>query len=183
MPQVFALLLFAFSLSVSPSAFAQSTSPKPLAVLDFLVGAWETEPAADKSSGRFTFAYDADHSVLVRRNHAEYPASATRGSSKHDDLMVIFADPESEQLRASYWDNEGHIIAYKLTVNTDGLDLVSDIRAGAPRFRLRYRRLSADRLAIEFEIAPPDKPDAFSPYLSGRARRVASTAPEKGPTS
>jgi len=158
----------------SPAA----SQAKPLAALDFLVGAWEAEPGAEKGSAHFTFAYDADGAVLVRRNHAEYPAIANRPATKHDDLLVIYRDPDFREaehiLRADYWDNEGHVIHYSVAATAEGVDFVSNIQQGAPTFRLRYKKLGADRVAIDFEIAPPGNPSTFSPYLSGTARRLGS---------
>jgi hypothetical protein len=46
-------------------------------------------------------------------------------------------------------------------------------KAGEPRYRLTYRRgASAGTLDGSFEVAPPDKPDAFAPYLSWRAKKA-----------
>jgi hypothetical protein len=50
--------------------------------------------------------------------------------------------------------------------------MVSEPAAGAPRFRFTYKILSPTELHVGFDIAPPGKPDAFSPYLSGTAHKV-----------
>jgi hypothetical protein len=42
----------------------------------------------------------------------------------------------------------------------------------APRFRLTYVREEDDLVAIKFEIAPPGKPDQFTTYLEGKARKT-----------
>lgn len=168
-------LLIAFTLTVAIAA-QQTSGPvrnqSPFTPLNFLVSAWEADAVPGNGTGHFTFEYDLDGAILVRRNHAEYPASASRAAIKHDDLLVIFPDPETQRLRATYWDNENHFIRYTVTVTAEGVDFVSDPQLNTPGFRLRYKKLGADRMAVDFEIAPPGKPGAFAPYLSGTAHRT-----------
>jgi hypothetical protein len=80
--------------------------------LEFLVGEWRGEGSGGpgQGSGGFTFAWDLQKAVLVRKNHAEYPAQQGRPAAVHDDLTVISV--EGDRLRADYWDNEGHVIRY-----------------------------------------------------------------------
>ncbi len=161
-------LIAALVLLASSCAFAQTpSSQSPFSSLQFLVGDWVGE--GDGGSGSFSFAYDLQNSVLVRRNHTEYPATDKRSALVHDDLLIIF--PEGNDLRAMYWDNEKHVIRYTVKPVTDGVDFISEATEGAPRFRLTYRNGSEGKLDIAFEIAPPGKD--FSPYLQGKARRVA----------
>ncbi len=49
---------------------------------------------------------------------------------------------------------------------------VSEPAAATPPFRLTYRETGADSLDLKFEIAPPGRPEASSPYIEAKARRV-----------
>jgi regulator of extracellular matrix RemA (YlzA/DUF370 family) len=140
----------------------------------FVVGEWVGEGSGNPGQGtaRFSFAFDLDRRILVRKSHNEFPASAGRPAAVHDDLLIVY--PEGSRTRAVYFDNEDHVIYYTLEPSTSlkALTLVSDTTAGAPRFRLVYSAAGDGTLRIRFDIAPPDKPDAFAAYLEGTARRV-----------
>jgi hypothetical protein len=159
-----ALALVAALLAAEPSR----AGPDPLQALSFLEGTWSAEPDATGAAGRFSLARELDGRVLVRRNRLEMPARGDRPAGVHEDLLVVW--PEGGALRADYWDNEGHVIHYAVEPTSDGVRLVS-IGPG-PRFRLTYVQVDKGLVEVRFEIAPPDKPEAFAPYLSGRARRA-----------
>jgi hypothetical protein len=50
---------------------------------------------------------------------------------------------------------------------------LSDAAPGAPRFRLTYAWTGATpaEVALTFEIAPPNAPDTFKPYITSKVRR------------
>jgi len=48
---------------------------------------------------------------------------------------------------------------------------LSEIVPSTPRFRLVYSKAGADAVAIRFDMAPPGKPESFSPYIESVARR------------
>jgi hypothetical protein len=149
----------------------------------FLAGEWTGEGSGDpgKGSGEFSFAWDLREKVLVRKNRAEFPAAQGRPASSHEDLMVIYQSPGGGPARAIYFDSEGHVINYSATFSQDGRTLVflSDAAAPGPRFRLSYTRGEGEVLQIQFEIAPPGKPDDFKTYLAGKAHRKQALKPEK----
>jgi hypothetical protein len=88
--------------------------------------------------------------------------------------MVLYSS-EPGELRADYYDSEGHVIRYTGNTPSAGeLTLVSDVVSGAPRFRLSYRLRANGVLEGRFEIAPPGKPESFGPYLTWTARRRTS---------
>jgi hypothetical protein len=163
--------LAAGSLGSSP---AGAEAPKGLEPLRFLLGDWRAEGGGKpgEASGGFTFARSLQDHVIVRTNHAEYPATADKPSFRHDDLMVLHVT-EAGELRADYYDSEGHAIRYVgNTPSPNELILVSEVVNGAPRFRLGYKLGEDGVLAGRFEIAPPGKPEAFGPYLAWTARRT-----------
>jgi hypothetical protein len=107
---------------------------------------------------------------------AEIATGAAGTSTPHEDLTVIYPAGTGDAARALYVDNEGHVIQYAASWSDDGraLTFVSDAVPGAPRFRLIYEFHSSSDVAIRFEVATPDSPSAFKPYVTGRARRTTS---------
>jgi hypothetical protein len=160
------LALLAALRAADPAAAA--AAPAPLRALAFLEGTWTAEPDARGSTGQFTLAPELSGAVLVRRNRLAVPAGEGRPASVHEDLMVIW--PEGADLRADYWDNEGHVIHYAVRTGPDRAEFLSN--GPGPRFRLTYLLVAPDLVEVRFEIAPPGKPEAFAPFLSGRARRA-----------
>jgi hypothetical protein len=136
-----------------------------------LLGRWvaEPDPRAPGVTGWTTFSRELGDKVVVRKNHASYPAKEGKPASAHDDLMVIFA--EDSRLRAEYFDNEGHVIRYEVQSPAPGtLVFLSDPHPGTPRFRLTYAGVGTGPAALTFEIAPPGAAE-FRPYISARLRR------------
>jgi len=137
-----------------------------------LFGTWTSDPSPDGSTGSFTLTPELQGRILVRRNRAEYPETKNRPAFRHEDLMSIWQ--EAGVVHAKYWDNEGHVISYLATADTASKTyvFVSDAATSRPRFRLTYRLATADAMSLAFEIAPPDTPDQFKPYLSATLHRA-----------
>ena len=158
-------------LAAAAAAAAEPADPwKPL---QFLVGEWvaEGEGAPGQGSGSFSFQLDLEGKVLVRRNRSDYPAAGVRPAFHHEDLLVIYADSGGKDIRAIYFDNEGHVVRYQVESLGDTVRFLSEASAPEQRFRLTYRKTSRDTVIVEFEIAPPGKPEAFAHYAGGAARR------------
>jgi len=169
------LLWLAFTLLPVP-ALTQEPAAKPeWGPWRFLLGEWVGEGSAKdpgQGNGRFSFSFDLQERILVRKNHVEFPPADSRPASVHDDLMVIFGQAGGA-IRAHYYDNEGHVILYDATAWRDSAaTFLSDPEPSAPRFRLGYAAAGRDTLSIAFEIAPPGQPDRFVPYLKGEAHRL-----------
>jgi len=140
--------------------------------LEFLVGHWTGEGGGDPGagSGAFTLTPDLQGKILVRKNFATYPAAAGRPAFRHDDLMIVYRDEELSGLRATYWDNEGHVIAYRVQPAAEGgVTFLSDGPPAGMRYRLTYLPAGKDKIKIRFEIAPPGKD--FSTYLEAAAHK------------
>lgn len=167
--------IIAFLLIINISFAYQPIAKVSLDDLHFLIGDWEAvgQGKANEAKGGFSFTFDLQDKVIVRRNHAEYPEEQGRPATKHDDLMVIYADNTTELIRASYFDNEGHAINYKVEISADKqiVTFISDPISSQPRFRLTYTKQKDGNLSGKFEIAPPNKHDAFANYLEWTARK------------
>ena len=140
--------------------------------VQFLIGHWRGEGGGEPGAGAggFTLAPDLEGKILVRKNFAEYPAAAGRPAFRHDDLMVVYRSETPAGLKAMYWDNEGHVIAYSVEAAAEGgVAFVSDGPPSSMRYRLTYLPAGKDRIKIRFEIAPPGKD--FSTYLEATAHR------------
>jgi hypothetical protein len=149
-----------------------SAQPKaPLSALEFLAGEWKAIGTPPGESGGFGFAFSVQGRVLVRTNHAVYAASDRGPASRHDDLMVIYA--EGGAIKADYFDNEDHVIRYTAQVRgARDVVFVSDVTAGEPRYRLSYSMGADGLLKGLFEIAPPGAPAAFKSYLAWTSRKL-----------
>ena len=143
--------------------------------LQYLVGNWIAEGGGTpgQGAGSFSFTPELQGKILVRKNRAEYPPSKDKPATAHDDLMVIFreADADSEgAMRAIYFDSEGHVIRYLVTMFGDRIVFTSEPVRGAPQYRFTYLRDSGSELRLKFEIAPPGK--GFVTYVEGTAKRT-----------
>jgi hypothetical protein len=164
------LLLLAIVTSLKAQ---QAAGPVDWGPYHFLVGEWVGEGSGEpgQASGGFTFSYDLQKTILVRRNFADYPATKDRPAFAHNDLMIMYQ--EGGKTRAVYFDNEQHVINYSVSLSSDSnsVTFLGDIMPSAPRFRLTNTKSGTDMLKITFEIAPPGKPEAFMKYIDASARR------------
>ena len=143
--------------------------------LNYLIGHWTGEGGGGpgQGTGSFSFEPDLQGKVLVRRSRSEYPATKDKQAYSHDDLMIIYREPEENAegaLRAVYFDNEGHVIRYTLAMFGDRVAFTSEPSRTAPQYRFTYTRAAADQVKMKFEIAPPGK--GFSTYIEAGARRT-----------
>src|SRR5215813_3490055 len=143
----------------------------------FLVGEWVGKGTGSpgEAGGAFSFSFDLEEKILVRKNRADYPATKDKPAYSHNDLMVIYK--EGTETRAIYFDNEGHIINYTVTVSKDlptRITFLSEISPSAPRFRFIYSKINNDNMTFQFDVAQPAKPEAFTKYLEGSLVRKTS---------
>ena len=140
----------------------------------YLLGEWVAEGGGTPGEGVGTFSLtqDLQQSVLIRKSHVDYPAVAGRPAFAHDDLMIIYPEDRGA-FQAHYFDNEGHVIHYRIRFSSpaDSVIMVSDAVPGAPGFRFTYVKCADETLKSIFEIAPPGKPGTFAKYVEGVAHR------------
>jgi hypothetical protein len=145
--------------------------------LEFLVGTWQGEGKAEDTSGKgsMSFEWELDRQLLVRRDRTEYAATDKHPAFTHEALMVIYKNPFSEQIEANYYDNEHHVIHYKLAKTGqpdsvhDSIQFVSD--SVGPTFRLSYVQKNATDIAVDFEMKMPGDNAAFQTLASGTVHR------------
>lgn len=144
----------------------------PWKPFQFIIGDWIGSGSGKpgQGSGEFSLKPDLGNKVLVRRNHAEYPAREGQAQGTvHDDLMIIYPAEASGSFRAEYFDSEGHVIHYTVSPHDDKIVFLSDGASSGPRYRLTYNKKSDNSVGIDFEIAAPNQ--EFRRYLSGSVAR------------
>jgi hypothetical protein len=131
-----------FALLAAPALHAQSTAP-PFESLRFLVGNWTGDGTGQPGAGQGEFSFNAelDGKVLVRRSYNQL-ASGPR----HEDLMIVYLDGGP---RAIYFDSEGHVIHYTVSVPSPGTAVFESKEA--PGYRLSYA-LEGKKLNGKFEV-------------------------------
>jgi hypothetical protein len=164
--------LFPVLFLCAAAVFAQGPGGDPFHSLRFLMGEWVADGPDAAAAGHFELTSDVQGKVLIRRNHADYPAAKNRPAVNHDDLMVIYHEGGA---RATYFDSEGHVIRYTIEAKAPGeVTFVSEPAHGTPLFRLTYKKLPDGRLSGKLEIAQPTKPEDFKTYLEWTAKRKPS---------
>jgi hypothetical protein len=154
---------------------AQPATDSRWAPLAFLIGNWIGEGGGGpgQGTGGFSFQLEQNGAILIRKNVSNYPATKDKPAYSHTDLMIVYQEPGETKLRAIYFDDEGHTIHYTVAAAADGtmVQFLSHASPTQPGYRLTYRKTGEDRVAIRFEIAPPDHQEAFSTYIEATARR------------
>jgi hypothetical protein len=166
-------VLFCFLFLIGTSFAQPSIKADNWNAWKFIIGEWigEGSGSPGEATGSSIFSFDLQNTVIIRKSFADYPAANNRLAFNHDDLMIIYQ--ESKSTKAIYFDNEGHVINYEVTLSQDGNSIifVSDINLSTPRFRFTYSKIENNRMKFIFDFAPPGKPEEFSKYLEGTVRK------------
>jgi hypothetical protein len=139
---------------------------------NWLMGNWAGEGSGQPGQGGGTFSFkpDLDQKILIRKSHSEYPASANKPQTIHDDLMVVYLDNSGNPGKAIYFDNEGHTINYSITYAEKSIALTSDKTPNAPVFRLTYSLLDDTTVNTKFEMSRDG--ENFMTYIEGKSKRM-----------
>lgn len=163
-----------FTLLAAPLASAQS-GHDPFSSLSFLLGTWEAKTInnpAVTAIGVYSFGTELKGHILARHTVAD--SSKCKGpedfNCEHSDLLYIYADPPGQPLRAIYFDNEGHVIRYSVTVPApNSAEFLSDLSQPGPQFRLFYE-LKGSVMSGKFQIRMPGEQD-WKSYLEWTGSR------------
>ena len=151
--------------------FASSLIGQDWGPVQFLVGSWVGEGSGQpgQGTGAFSFSPELQGKILVRKSFAEYPAANGKPASRHDDLLVVYRDQATHELRATYFDSEEHVIQYAVRPAEGSVVFLSDLAPSGPRYRMTYTSTGNNTLKFKFEIAAPGT--EFAPYIEAAAHR------------
>ncbi len=136
-----------------------------------LTGEWVGEGSGQpgQGGGTFSFGFDLDKKILVRKSHSEYPASENKPKVIHDDLMIVYPDLSGIPSKAIYFDNEGHIINYSIVYSDKSVVLTSEKAPNVPVFRLTYTLLENETVNTKFEMSQDG--EKFTVYIEGKSKK------------
>ncbi len=171
--------------SSQKNILGDSEMAKKFAPIAFLVGDWDGsgsapgaaaapaatatpadgQPAqpAPQSVGSFSIGPDLSTHVLTRR------AFNMSGTQLHEDLTIIYL--QGADMRADYWDNEGHTIRYQVYPQPQAKQVVfeSNPLPDGAQFRLTYHSIDDDTLELKFDIGHAG--GEYQPYVAGVLKR------------
>jgi hypothetical protein len=161
------LTLMAIGLAVSAFGQPKDTRTK----WSWLIGEWIGEGSGQpgQGAGTFSFGFDLEKNIQVRKSHSEYPASDNKPKIIHDDMMIVYPYPTDGLTRAIYFDNEGHTINYTATFSDKSIVLTSDKIPNAPIFRLTCTQLENQTINTKFEMSQDGV--KFMAYVEGKSRK------------
>jgi hypothetical protein len=138
----------------------------------WLIGEWKGEGSGQpgQGDGAFSFAFDLDKNIIVRKNHTEFPATANNPALVHDDLMIVYLDFTGNPSKAIYFDNEGHTINYTVSYADNTITFLSEKIPNIPIFRLTYILLDNDAVNIKFEMSFDG--ENFMTHIEGKSKKV-----------
>jgi len=145
-----------------------SAVPDEWKPLQFLIGTWEARTSGGSaqaaSSGTYSFQFELGNHVIVRqisKGGCKGPADFDCG---HNDLLYIYRENSQPTPKAIYFDSEGHVIHYDLSIPAPtSVVFLSDSSQPGPQFRLSYD-LKGTTMYGKFEIRMPGETQ-FKPYL------------------
>jgi hypothetical protein len=138
---------------------------------NWLIGDWvgESSGAPGQGGGRFSLQPDLDGNILVRKGHAEYPATNDKPRIVHDDITIVYLDNAGHPSKAIYFDNETHVIHYAITYSENSILLTSGKVQGMPIFRLTYELLDTETIRVKFAMSQDG--ENFRTYTEGTCKK------------
>jgi hypothetical protein len=147
--------------------------PDPWLPVRFLLGSWESKTtgglAQAQASAGYSFRLELREHIVARHTRSGVCAAPDDFDCQHSDLLYIY--PEGSGFKAIYFDNEGHVIHYDLSIPKPGsVVFLSDAALEGPQYRLSYELLNG-AMSGKFELKMPNQTEFLS-YLewSGHQR-------------
>ncbi|MGA2822163.1 MAG: hypothetical protein ABSE72_01425 [Bacteroidales bacterium] len=136
-----------------------------------LIGEWVGEGSGipGQGGGGFSFKFDLNKKILIRKSHSEYLANKDKSANIHEDLMIVYPDSTGTPCQAIYFDNENHVIHYNITCSVKSIQFTSDKKANAPVFRLTYFSIDDSTVNTKFEMSHDG--DKFMTYIEGKSKK------------
>jgi hypothetical protein len=138
----------------------------------WLIGDWVGEGSGipGQGGGVFSFKFELDKKILVRKSHSEYPAAPDKPQVIHDDWLIVYPDFTGFPAKAIYFDNEGHTINYSIAYSDQSIILTSNKIMNVPVFRLTYTLLDPETVDTKFEVSQDGK--KFTIYIEGKSKKT-----------
>ncbi|HOU46284.1 MAG TPA: hypothetical protein PLL99_00685 [Chitinophagales bacterium] len=154
----------------SISCFAQQNSE--WGTWDKLVGTWKGEYSGQlgKGGGVFTFAYDLNTGILIKKGRYEFPATAQNAALSIEDVLVIYPEGNKQCPKAIYFDNNGHTVHYTTEQTDSSVTLISEKLKNKPYYKITYTLAPQNSVDISTEISKDGI--QYTPYLITRSRRT-----------
>lgn len=159
--------IFLFSVLLIATPFLSFGQGNTMDRFSWLTGEWIGQGSGQPGQGQgfFTFHFDLDKNILIRESHTEFPTSADKPASVHNDLMVVYPGDNNTSVNAIYFDNEKHIINYTVSFPDKSIVFTSKKADNTPIFRLTYTPLKEDKVNTLFEMSQDG--EHFTKYIEG----------------
>ena len=152
----------------APYASSTDSAIDPWRSLQFLIGTWEAHTqggsAGAAGAGTYTFQTELRNHVLVRHSSSEKCKGPADFDCEHSDLLYIYQEAPGQAYKGIYFDNEGHVIHYDVSVPTSStVILLSESSRPGPQFRIIYE-LKGATMYGKFQMCAPGQTE-FHSYL------------------
>jgi hypothetical protein len=165
---LFVAALFCPAAAYAQNAHTPDSALDPWKSLRFLIGTCEAKSqggsAKSESSGTYTFQLELRNHILARHSSGEDCKGPADFNCAHSDLLYVYKDERGQPQKAIYFDNEGHVIYYQVSIPTASSAIfLSDPSRPGPQFRLSYT-LNGSTMSGKFQIRMPGQAE-FNSYL------------------
>jgi hypothetical protein len=137
----------------------------------WLTGDWLGEGSGipGEGTGSFSFFFDLDSNILVRRSHSEYSSGDFKRKIIRDDMLVVYLTNGVPDNAISF-DNEGHNIKYNIAYRDSSIVLTSEPNPKSPTFRLVYEKINSSKVNTRFEMSRDGV--NFMTYVEGISKKI-----------
>ncbi|MGD0295258.1 MAG: hypothetical protein ABSB30_15540 [Terracidiphilus sp.] len=151
-----------------------SAKSDPWAGLRFLLGLWEAKTtggvAQAQVSASYSFRMELRNHLMARHSRSGSCSAPDDFDCQHSDLLYIYPASNGAALEAIYFDNEGHVIHYAVSIPKPGtVVFLSDAAQPGSQYRLSYTFLDGV-MSGQFEMKMPGQTE-FTSYLEWSGKR------------
>jgi hypothetical protein len=138
--RILPLLLAALPIAAQSTA---SSLTEVLNTLAFLKGTWEAKATGGQGvsvAGTYTFKTELGNHILARHTSDTVCKGPASFDCDHKDLFYVYNDSPGQALKAIYFDNEGHVVHYNVSIpDAKTAVFLSDGGQPGPQYRLIYQ--------------------------------------------